>query len=179
MPVESACAMASINSSSVASSTIPSEFCKASTALSIETGCKSVLSLHSLKLLPPGLIIQIQRIRIRSLRTNKPRDPIHNINIPKVPTRYNHPIRYLPIKLLQNLNSSSFLPLNPQTIQRIRQINRYLPDQLHAPIKISINAENQRSIRNRLNQLRSRNLISRKENNRRYTCRSTISRQGC
>ncbi|KAF1886981.1 hypothetical protein Lal_00046219 [Lupinus albus] len=79
------------------------------------------------------------------------------INVTQVSTRHNNPIRHFPIKLLQNLNSSSLLPFKPQTIQRICQIywqlSSNLPNQLHTPIKISINAQNKRAIRDRLHEL--------------------------
>ena len=91
---------------------------------------------HRLKLLPPRLKVPIQRICICSLSTNKPWDLVHKskllahlkpfvkgINVAEIATRNNHPIRNLPIKLLQNLNGSSFLPLEPQTVEGVRQID--------------------------------------------------------
>ncbi|WVZ00514.1 hypothetical protein V8G54_026583 [Vigna mungo] len=151
---------------------------------------------HRLKVLPPRLKVLIQRIGICSLSTNKPWDLVHKskllahlktfvkgINVAKIPTRHYDPIRNLPIKLLQNLNGSSLLPLQPQTVEGVSQIDRQLSsdfsNQLHAPIKISVDTQHKGAIGNGLNKLGKRDSISRQKHNGRNPCRSAIRGQRC
>lgn len=96
---------------------------------------KCCFTFNHFKFFPPIYIIQIQWICFCSMSTNKPWNLINKIqifthfetfvkciNVPRTPIRNNHPIRCLPIKLIQNLNNNSILSFNSQTIEQIRQI---------------------------------------------------------
>ena len=60
---------------------------------------------------------------------------------------------HLPVELLADLDGRSLLALQPQAVHRVGQIDgllcRHIPDKLHAPVKVGVDAEHLRRRRQR------------------------------
>jgi hypothetical protein len=75
---------------------------------------------------------------------------VEGVDVAQVAPRDNHPLRDIPVELLADLDGRRLLALQPQTIERVGQVDgqlgRHLTDQPHAPVEVGVNGQDESAV---------------------------------
>ena len=136
----------------------------------------------------------VKRIGAAGLGSHKPRQArdysqilqqlqalVERANVAQVARRHDDPFRHGPVKLAHNLHAHGLLAFNAQAVHGVCQVDavvlRHFAHYTHAAVKVRVQRQHVRAMRQRLHQLRIAHLVSRQKDNCRDAGRRCICRQ--
>jgi hypothetical protein len=102
-------------------------------------------------------------------------------DVAEVAARDDDPVGHLPVELLHDLDGDGLLPLDAQAVHRVREVDALFLgeplDDRHAAVEVGVEREHERAVRERLHELRRRDLAARQETDRRDAGRRRVGRE--
>ncbi len=101
--------------------------------------------------------------------------------VAEVAARQDDPVGHLPVELLDDLDADRLLAFEAQRVHRVGEVDHALGrealDDLHAAVEVGIQAEHERAVRERLDELRGRDLAARQEHHDREAGGCAVGRE--
>ena len=128
----------------------------------------------------PGREGAVHRVRVLGLRHAEPREArdeaelahhleagVERRGVAEVAAREDDPVGRLPVELLDDLDRHRLLPLDPERVHRVREVDEASARELlhdgHAAVEVRLEREDARAVRERLHELRGRHPPARQE----------------